>query len=155
MGFDLTGIGAVADFAKGIVDRIFPPGADPQEKLAAQTAIQQMVEERENRIVDAKAAVMVAEMNQDDIYTKRGRPTILYGGMLFIAANHVVFPIAAWVVNLALAAPVEMPALTLPDEFWWAWGGVCSVYVLGRSAEKMGGAGGGLVGKLFGGADKK
>ena len=33
----------------------------------------------------------------------------------------------------------EIPAL--PDQFWLAWGGVVSVWVVGRSAEKFRGKG--------------
>ena len=149
MGLDLTGLGSIADLASGIVDRIFPPSAKPEDKLAAQTEITKLIEQRENKIVDAKAAVMVAEMNQDDKYTKRGRPTILYGGLLIIFLNHVVFPAAAWFSALFMAQPMPaLPNLDLPSEFWWAWGGVCSIYVLGRTNEKTGGDG--IVGKLFG-----
>jgi hypothetical protein len=156
MGIDLTGLGSVADLAKSIVDRIFPPSANPEEKLKAQTELQRMIEERENTVVKAKTDIMVAELNQDDRYTKRGRPTILYGGLLFIGLNHVLFPMIAWVMNFTAEhrAP-ELPNLSLPEEFWWAWAGVCSIYVLGRSAEKMGGESGGLVGKIFGGIGAK
>jgi hypothetical protein len=115
-----------------------------------QTKIQQMVEEHENKVVGAKAQVMVAEMNQDDKYTKRGRPTILYGGLPIIFLNHVLFPAAAWLIEVFAAKAAALPNLQLPDQFWWAWGGVCSIYVLDRSAEKMGGTPGGVVGTLFG-----
>ena len=155
MGLDLTGLGSVADFASSVVNRIFPPSASPEEKLAAETEIKKLVEDRENKIVDAKASVMVAEMQQDDRYTKRGRPTILYGGLIFIFLNHVLFPMIAWVVSVRSETPIAMPELALPPEFWWAWSGVCSIYVLGRSAEKMGGESGGLVGKIFGAVSKK
>ena len=155
MGLDLTGFGSVADLAKGIVDRIFPAAASAEEKLKAQTQIQQMVEDRENTIVNAKAAIITAELNQDDRYTKRGRPTILYGGLIFIFLNHALFPMAAWVITIFSTGNIEMPNLSLPSEFWWAWSGVCSIYVLGRSHEKTGGQAGGLVGKLFGAISKK
>ena len=148
MGMDLMGIGSVADFAKGIIDRIWPT-ASPEEKLRAQTEIQRQIQERENVIVQAKEAVMTAELSQEDAYTKRGRPTIIYAGLLFIALVHVVFPIVAWVWQMGRGAAVVMPALALPTEFWMAWGGCCSIYILGRSSEKNGGEVGGILGKVY------
>jgi hypothetical protein len=146
---DITGIGSIADFAKSIVDRIFPR-ADPNEKLKAQTQIRQMIEERENTVVNAKASIMIAELQQDDKFTKRGRPTVLYAGLLFIAINHVLFPIFAWIADVFVTGSMpDLPALNLPNEFWWAWGGVCSVYVIGRTHEKVG-ADAGLMSKIFG-----
>lgn len=150
MGLDLTGIGSVADFAKSVVDRIFPPAADPNEKLRAEAHLQQMLEDRENTVVEAKAAVMTAEMNQDDAYTKRGRPTIIYAGLVFIGLVHVVFPMIAWTWQMAKGTEIVMPALSLPGEFWAAWGGAVSIYILGRSAEKSGGEMGGVLGKFYG-----
>jgi hypothetical protein len=134
MGLDFTGIGSVFDFAKGIVDRIWPPDADPNQKMQAQMALQEMIEQRENQIVDAQKSIMVAEMNQGDAYTKRARPTIVYAGLAFIFLVNVAFPIIH-----AFTGTVA-PSISLPAEFWWAWSGVCGVWVIGRSAEKRGAA---------------
>jgi len=86
---------------------------------------------------------MVAEMQQADTFTKRARPCLVYAGLVFIFLVHVAFPIIAYLSKETL------PALSLPEEFWWAWSGVCGVWVLGRSAEKRG-ASGKLVGMITG-----
>lgn len=150
MGLDLTGIGSVADLAKSLVDRFFPPDASPEQRLKAEIEARQLLEQRETAVIQAKAAVMTAEMNQDDAYTKRGRPTIIYAGLLFIALVHVAFPILAWVWQMAKGTPPQLPALSLPTEFWMAWGGAVSIYILGRSSEKSGGDPGGMLGKVYG-----
>jgi len=138
---DLTGIGSVFDFAKGIVDRIWPPDADPTEKAKAQLALQQMIEQRETQIIEAQKSIIVSEMNQGDAYTKRARPTIVYAGLAFIFLVNVVFPLLAWATALSTGKPLaDIPHITLPGEFWAAWGGVCSIWVIGRSAEKRGAA---------------
>ncbi|MEJ2655591.1 MAG: holin family protein [Desulfobacterales bacterium] len=146
---DLTGIGSVADFAKSIVDRIFPPSADPNERMKAQAEMERMLAERENVLVQAKAAVMTSELTQDDSYTKRGRPTIIYAGLVFIFLVHVLFPIIAWAVLMFKGSGAAMPSLALPSEFWMAWGGCCSLYILGRSKEKSSGELGGIFGKIY------
>jgi holin (3TMs family) len=135
MGFDLTGIGSVAELAKGIMDRFVPPKATAAEKAAVQIELEQMIAARETAVLDTQKSVMVAEMQQGDAFTKRARPTLVYAGLAFIFLVHVLLPILALVMGKA------MPSLSLPDEFWMAWGGVCSIWVIGRSAEKRGVAG--------------
>ena len=71
-------------------------------------------------------------MNQGDSYTKRARPTIVYSGLLFIFFVHVLFPMVSWFKSTTL------PELALPTEFWWAWTGVYSIWIVGRSTEKNG-----------------
>ena len=63
---------------------------------------------------------------------------------------HVVFPIIAWAALMFKGGPITLPAIALPDEFWMAWGGAVSIYILGRSSEKAGGEVGGLMGKMYG-----
>ena len=132
MGFDLTGLGSVADFAKGLVNKFFPPSMTDVEKAQAQVQLQEVIDKRESAIVDAQKSIIVAEMQQADNYTKRARPTLVYAGLFFIFLVHVALPM------IAFFSDKIMPELALPQEFWWAWSGVCGVWVLGRSAEKRG-----------------
>ena len=143
MGFDLTGIGSVADAAKTIANKFFPDKMGDGERAKAEIELQQILAERDEKMAESKKAVMVAELNQADRYTKRARPTIIYAGLFFIFLVHVFFPIAFVMFGK------KLPELTLPEQFWWAWGGVCSVYAIGRSAEK-GGAKNKLVGMITG-----
>jgi hypothetical protein len=132
MGFDITGLGSVFDFAKGVMDKIWPPAADPNAKLQAQMALQEMLEKRENNLVQAQKEIIVAEMQQTDPFTKRARPMLVYAGLFFIFMIHVAFPMITWFTKQ------QLPALTLPDDFWWAWGSVVGIWSIGRSAEKFG-----------------
>lgn len=129
---DLTGLGSIADLAKGLVDRIWPPDASPADKVKAQLELEKAITERENAVLGVQQAVMTAELNQGDTFTKRARPTIVYAGLVFIFMVHVAFPMITFFKGSV------MPALALPTEFWWAWTGVCGVWIIGRSAEKRG-----------------
>lgn len=131
---DLTGIGSAAEFAKGIMDRFFPKKMNDAETAQTQLHLQEIIEKRDNAIAEAKKSIIVAEMNQGDNFTKRARPTLVYCGLFFIFLVHVFFPIITYLYGK------EMPTLKLPTEFWWAWSGVCGVWVIGRSAEKRGAA---------------
>lgn len=152
-------IGSALDFAKGIMDRIWPPGADPNEKMQAQNALAMAIEGREAVTVQATKEIIMAEMGQQDKFTKRARPSVVYCGLAFIGVNHVVFPIAARVLALwrlgalmepeTLTSPAAMlevkvvsenilslTTLSLPSEFWWAWTTCVGIWSLGRSYEK-------------------
>ncbi len=147
---DLTGIGSVADFAKDMVNRFFPPKATEAEKLSAQFQLQQMLESRERALIDMQRSVITAEMHQGDAYTKRARPSIVYFGLVAIGLVHVILPMIAWVWLLATGKPLDnMPSISLPSEFWATWGGVCSIWIIGRSAEKRG-AGNPIVSMITG-----
>lgn len=82
--------------------------------------------------MEAKAAVMQAEMQSGDSYTKRARPTVVYFGLVAIGLNYVVGPWLAYLVG------VTPPTIELPEQFWMTWGGVCAVWFIGRSAERRG-----------------
>ncbi|MBA3027456.1 MAG: hypothetical protein FP814_09725 [Desulfobacterium sp.] len=129
---DLTGIGSIADLAKTIVEKILPPKLTGAEQAELQLKLQDLLESRERTVIDFQKAVIVAEMQQADNYTKRARPTMVYAGLVFIFMVHVAFPILSFISSQTL------PALKLPEEFWWAWTGVCGIWVIGRSAEKRG-----------------
>lgn len=147
---DLTGLGSLADLAGNLVNRFWPPSASETEKLGATVQIQQMLETRETAMLDAQKAIISAEMSQGDNYTKRARPTIVYFGLIAIGLVHVLLPVLAWLVLSATGKPLtNMPSITLPDEFWFTWGGVCGVWILGRSAEK-GGAANKVLGMITG-----
>lgn len=47
MSIDLTGLGSVTDFAKGIVDRFFPLSVSEQEEMAASVELQRMIVKRD------------------------------------------------------------------------------------------------------------
>lgn len=141
MGLDLTGLGSVADLAKGLVDRFFPPAMSDTEKAAAQIQIEQMLEQRETALIDLQRSVITAEMAQGDNYTKRARPSIVYFGLAAIGLVHVLLPVLAWLILTLMGKPIELPAITLPEQFWLTWGGVCSIWMIGRSAEKRGQSG--------------
>lgn len=143
---DITGIGSVAECAKSIIDRIWPPSLSPAERAKAELELQSMLQARENAVTAAQKEVIVAEMQQADNYTKRARPTIVYAGLAFIFLVHVFIPVIAFLKNTPVAS---FPTLTLPSEFWWTWGGVCGVWILGRSMEKNK-AGGTLVSMITG-----
>lgn len=153
---DITGIGSVADFAKGIMDRFFPKQMSQEEKAKAQLDLETLIGERDQKVAEAKASIIVAEMQQGDKFTKRARPMVVYSGLVFIGLVHVAFPLIASIVQIfcsvrGITNTLILPSLTLPTQFWWAWGSVVSVWELGRTWEKANGPGNKLVDLITGG----
>lgn len=128
--------GGIVSKAKGIISQFkLDPAQEKQFELELEKIVQERLTEAENtyrKEVDAKMQIMVAELKQDDLYTKRARPTVIYGGLAFIFMVHVLLPVISSFTDHA------QPDLSLPSEFWWAWGSVVSVYGIGRSIEKAG-----------------
>jgi len=163
MGIDLTGISGVTDLAGGIMDRFWPKKMDEGEKASAKLGMISMIKGFQAKSDEAKKSVMVAELNQGDVYTKRARPTIVYGGLAIIFINHVIFPMFAWCVGVAtvlfagtitpeLTNALVLPSFSLPAAFWASWTGVTGVYSIGRSMEKRGvtGMGGKIASMITG-----
>jgi hypothetical protein len=97
--------------------------------------------EAEAAVVDAQKAIIVAEMNQSDPYTKRARPTIVYAGLLAIFLVNVILPYISYFTK-AVVPPIE-----LPSDFWYVWGGVCGIWIVGRSYERVKGKTNTITGK--------
>lgn len=133
------GISELVDSVSGVIDNFTLSKEEKQEfKLEMQNKLVQLEMEAEESYraeLQARSEIIKAEMAQGDLYTKRARPTIVYIGLVFIFIVHVLIPVIAYFSNGNLN---ELSKLTLPDEFWWAWGTVVSVYGVGRTAEKMG-----------------
>lgn len=81
----------------------------------------------------AKQEILTSELNQDDKFTKRARPMMVYFGLMIIAANHMFFPILSRLLGVETA-----PLPPLPVEFWAGWSGIVATWCIGRSAEKIG-----------------
>lgn len=148
MGLDVAGIGSVADLVGGLADRFFPKKMTFEERAVKELELQKIIQDRDNARDTAKRDVMVAEMNQGDNFTKRARPAIVYTGLFVIIVNYVLNPWMTYWALMFFKQQVTLPAINMPEQFWLTWGGVCGLYVLGRSAEK--GSAGGVIGKVAG-----
>lgn len=75
------------------------------------------------------AQIITAEVQQDDKYTKRARPTVIYVGILLIIWAYAVIPVLNNQFDWEIAHEI-------PNFFWQAWAAIVSVYAGGRSLEK-------------------
>ena len=140
MGLDLTGLGSVANLAETLVNKFLPDKMSDADKAQVQVQVQNLLQKRDDNLLAAQRDIIVAEMSQGDNFTKRARPAIVYCGLAAIGIVHVFFPVIAWICLTLKGSTISLPSIALPGEFWAAWGGVCSIWVIGRSAEKRGAA---------------
>ncbi|MCV2883319.1 holin family protein [Aestuariibacter sp. AA17] len=111
-----------------------------EERNAFKVQMAALIQKRESEIEQtlrseqrAKQAILSAELNQDDKFTKRARPMLVYFGLLMIATNYMVFPILSRFLDVS-----STPLPSLPMEFWAGWSGIVATWCIGRSAEKIG-----------------
>lgn len=118
----------------GVIDDLH---TSDEEKAEARAKLDRLAAEYEGRalahaetIASYQRDVIAAELAQDDAYTKRARPTLVYAGLAVLLLNHVALP---W---LAYFSGHAVPSIELPAEFWWGWTGVVGAWAIGRSVEK-------------------
>ncbi len=131
-----SGLGELAEKVGGVADRfIHSKDEQAQFKLDMETLLQKAGSELEQTMrteLQSKERILVAELTQGDKYTKRARPTVVYGGLVFIAINYVLAPLVGYGFG------IEIPTLELPKEFWYGWSGIVATWSVGRSMERRG-----------------
>ncbi len=95
------------------------------------------IEETIRQELDAKKSVLMAELNQDDRFTKRARPTVIYVGLIFIllellGLRHIIMH------YIDVGETIIANSDQIFKMFLGVWGSVLSIYSIGRSVEKRG-----------------
>lgn len=135
-----TGIREIAEGVDVILSRFKGKPLGEQEAAEIQLEFERLVQQRDTVMLttlraelEAKQKILVAELTQGDTYTKRARPSVVYLGLIFIAINYVISPLLQ-----QLAGSPTIVMNDLPEEFWYAWAGICGTWFIGRSAERIG-----------------
>jgi hypothetical protein len=85
----------------------------------------------EEKLVDARSKIIIAEAQGDSWLQRNWRPMLMCNFGFIITWNYVVVPIGAWAFGTAIP-PVEMPS-DMWDVLKLGVGG----YIVGRSGEKI------------------
>ena len=133
-------IGKVLEPIFGIIDK-----AVPDKDLAQNLKHEIMMADLKIDVseMEAKRDIIVEELRQADLYTKRARPTVIYVGIGAIVFNHCLIPLLTTLAKIiaqiwGVTLIIDLQPFDLPDGFWYAWGGLVCTYVVGRSLEKRG-----------------
>lgn len=110
------------------------------DRISAQLQVEKILQETGESIektvrqeMQSKERIITAELQQGDNYTKRARPTVVYYGLVIISIDLIARYIAFFMPSVK-----DIPSTMISVEFWVAWGGIVSTWVIGRSAEKRG-----------------
>lgn len=110
--------------------------------------LEKLITERENQIHDtyrteikASKEIIIAELSQSDLYTKRARPTIIYTGLAIILLE--ILGLRLFIFDKLLSsntnyADIIKSSTAVLKSFLYMWGGVAGAYAIGRTAEKRG-----------------
>ena len=139
-------LGDIVNAVTSVIDDVI---TNDEERMRAKAELEKVLQARHLKVLENAAAtteaqrdIVVAELQQDDLYTKRARPTVIYGGLVTLFLNEVLLP---WLAHFTATA---IPTINLPSEFWWAWGGVVATYAVGRTMEKRSRLNGSLPGRI-------
>ncbi len=126
-------IGPLTKNIFGLVDKLH---LSKQEKMEFKARAQSLVLEHEKEVgktirakEEATSNIIMAEVKQDDKYTKRARPTVIYVGIILIIWSYIITPILNEYLDMDIVNEI-------PDFFWYSWSGIVAVYAGGRSYEK-------------------
>lgn len=106
--------------------------------------IEKVISEREKQIhdtyrseINASKEIIIAELRQSDLYTKRARPTVIYAGLVVVLLELFGLRIAVLNYNHA-SVDIINSSTDILNAFLYMWGAVAGAYALGRTAEKRG-----------------
>lgn len=123
------GVGELVESVGNVIDKFH---TSDSEKAEAKLKVEQVITQRMAVIeqsIQARFAmvqgVIESEMKSGNGYTKNARPTIVYTGLLIHLIN-------------AIGPMFGLAAVDVDPNFTYVWGGVCGVWIVGRSAERMG-----------------
>jgi hypothetical protein len=135
MAFDLTTI-LGKNLGEFVADIIGKFKVDPtvkaqleQELALVQPHLREIEIEANTKLNDIAGQNIRAETQSEDAYVRRGRPTVLYVGLIVIFWNYCITPIVGLHWGLK---PVE-----IPSDFWWTWGVISTGYVFNRTAQEI------------------
>lgn len=140
---DGTIIKGVSELLKSGFNLVDELHTSDEEKSEAKLKLQQMVLQHEQIMestitqqIKSREAIIVAEMQNGDNFTKRARPAVIYTFLGIVVLNYCIFPTVGHFLKM------PMPQLELPKEAWNFFTVAFSVYGVGRTWEKVKGAGG-------------
>ena len=92
---DLTGLGAIADLATGVINRIWPDASEA-EKSKLTLALAQLNAELE--LSKAQTTVNVAEASNSSILVSGWRPAVGWCCVTALAYQYIIYPLLLWMM---------------------------------------------------------
>lgn len=129
---DLTGLGAVADLASGVIHRIWPDASEA-EKAKLTLALAEI--NAQVQLATAQTEVNKTEASSPSLFVAGWRPAIGWVIALVIGYSYLIYPMSLFLVAV-LDAPMIPPKLALDENLWQLIIGLLGLSA-GRSWEKI------------------
>jgi hypothetical protein len=132
-------IGAVVEFGKSLIDRIFPDKEKmASERAQAELALAGLAQDGRLKELGLQLSAIVAEAQSADPWTSRARPSFLYVMYVMILAAIPFGALYAFKPEVAMqvAAGVKAWLAAIPSEMWWLFGAGYLGYTGARMFEK-------------------
>jgi hypothetical protein len=139
MGLDVTGIGAIFDFGRTIIDKIFPDKvAQEKERLNAQIILAKMEQDGDIERLKASLSTILAEASSADPWTSRARPSFMYVMYVMILASIPMGLLYAFRPDIAANVVLGMKLwlAAIPDPLYALFGVGYVGYTAARSYDK-------------------
>ena len=114
-------LGGVFDKLSGVFDDLH---LSKEEKGRLEIEMEGALRKTLEIEISSREKVLVAELSQGDLYTKRARPSVVYFGLVLILIQ-------------ALLLYLGREPLPIPAIFWMGWSAIVASYGVGRSFEKI------------------
>ena len=141
-------VGDVINTVGNVFKAIKGEGPEDPKLTAAEMQInlelQKMQNEMQIKLTDAITSdlanqrdLMKAELNSEDPYVRRARPSIIWIGLIIFLINYALLPFITTLAQM-LGGSFAFTPVILPDQFWYAWGLYTGGYAYLRTKEKQG-----------------
>lgn len=104
---ELLGFQPIIQAILGVINKIIP---DPQQQAQIQMELTKALLDKDSQVLSAMKDVMVADAQQDDKYTKRARPSVVYWSMAMVTIVGVagLFGEAQPIISALQAVPSDL-----------------------------------------------
>lgn len=102
MGLDLTGVGAVADLATTVINKIFPDKSEAERQQLAAAVM----------VIQGQLDINKSEASNPNWFVSGGRPFVMWVCGLGLATQYLLLPIVQWTLIL-LGKNITLPPLDM------------------------------------------
>lgn len=122
----LTLIPAILSTLGPLLNKIIP---DPQQQAQIQLELTKALMDKDSAVLGAMKDVMVSDSQQDDKYTKRARPTVVYWSLTLVT-------FITMMASFGKAGPIVAALQTVPSDLYNMMMVGIGAFGLSRGVEK-------------------
>lgn len=138
---DLTGFGAIFDFASKVVDRLIP---DPAQKLAAQQELLKLaiskdlaVMANETSLIKMQTDINLEQAKSPKLFISGPRPALMWVGVLGAAYQWIFLPAGIFLYTTYFGKGLPVPPPEISGDMMLMLGSLMGIQIVARTHEKV------------------